>query len=77
MDRILNSEEIDLEWEKAVGQFRLTLNGIMKPLRLYGQGDYVDSAIEEIVSLAIQLYQRLEGVDEPFIVNHDRLRHWK
>jgi len=66
----------DEQWDKAVGQFRLTLNGILKPLRLYGQGYYVDSASEEIVSLAIQLHEKLSGLDErPYIVNHEKL-HW-
>ena len=63
-------------WDKAVGQFRLSLNSIMKPLRLYGQGQYVDSAIEELVSLALQLNTKLSGIDEePYRINHDKL-HW-
>ena len=63
-------------FDTAVGQFRLTLNTqIMSPLRLYGMGHYVDTAIEEIVSLAIQLHQRLEGIDQPYHVNTDKL-HW-
>jgi len=65
----------DEHWDKAVGQFGIALNGIMKPLRLYGQNDYVDTATKEIVSLAIQLHHRLEGVDEPFHVNHDKLHY--
>lgn len=64
----------DTEWEKAVGQLRLALNIVLNPLRLYGQNTYVDSATEEIVSLALQLHNRLEGVDEPFTVNHNLLR---
>jgi len=65
----------DTDWSKAIGQFRLALNGIMNPLRMYGQGFYVDSASEEIVSLALQLHNRLEGVDEPYFVNYEKL-HW-
>ena len=65
----------DEDWDKAVGQLRLALNGVLKPLRLYGQGHYVDTATEEIVSLAIQLYTKLSGVDMPYIVNHEKL-HW-
>lgn len=65
----------DENWEKCIGQFKLALNGIMKPLRLYGQDTYVDSATKEIESLAIQLHHRLGGIDEPFHVNHDRLHH--
>ncbi len=66
----------DEKWGKAIGQFRLVLNGVMNPLRLYGQGHYVDTVSEEIVSLAIQLHEKLSGLDErPYIVNHDKL-HW-
>jgi len=63
------------DFDKCTGQFRLALNTIMNPLRLYGQGFYVDSASEEIVSLAVQLHQKLNGLDIPYRVNHDKL-HW-
>ena len=58
---------------KALGQFRLALNGILNPLRLYGQGAYVDSAAEEIAKLAWQLHWKLEGVDMPYEIPH---LHW-
>ena len=67
------SEEED--FDKAVGQFRLSINSVMYPLRLYGQKDYVRSATEEVISLALQLHNRLSGVDEPFIINHDKLHY--
>ena len=71
----MTEEEEELEFDKAVGQFRLTLNtNIMQPLRMYGQSDYVDSAVEEIISLAIQLHLKLGGVDIPYQVNSDKLR---
>ena len=63
------------EFDKALGQFRLQLNGIMNPLRLYGQGHYVETASEEIVSLAIQLHLKLYGVDIPYYVNYDKLHY--
>lgn len=66
---------MDEEWDKAIGQLKLALNTVLKPLRLYGQGGYVDSVTEEIVSLAVQLHERLSGVDRPYTVNHDKL-HW-
>ena len=62
------------EFDKCVGQFRLSLNIIMKPLRKYGQNDYVDSVTEEIISLAIQLYLKLGGIDIPYQINHEKLR---
>ncbi len=65
----------DEEWEKAIGQFRLNLNGVMSPLRLYGQGHYVDTAIDEIESLAMQLHEKLSGIDRPYHVNHEKLHY--
>jgi len=73
MSKLEETEE--QSFDKAVGQFRLALNTILHPLRLYGQGLYVDTASEEIVSLALQLHNKLEGLDEPYIINHDKL-HW-
>ena len=58
---------------KVLGQFSMTLNGIMSPLRLYGQEIYVDMVAEEIVSLAWQMHWRLEGIDMPYEV---RDLHW-
>lgn len=71
----LDTNKEDLQWEKAVGQLRLALNIVLKPLRLYGQGHYVDTVTEEIISLAIQLHQRLEGIDEPYHINSDKLHY--
>jgi len=65
----------EAELNKAIGQLRLNLNMVLKPLRLYGQDHYVNTATEEIVSLAIQLHNRLSGIDEPFYVNHDKLHY--
>ncbi len=68
--------EDDPEFDKFVGQFRLALNIIMNPLRMYGQQYYTDSATQEIVGLALQLHWKLSGLDEmPYLVNHEKL-HW-
>ena len=58
---------------KALGQFRLALNGLLKPLRYYGQDVYVDSVTGEIEKLAWQLHWKLEGVDMPYEVDD---LHW-
>jgi len=69
-------ETDDLEFDKFVGQLRLALGVVMRPLRMYGQQNYVDTASEEILSLALQLHQKLSGLDvAPYFVNHDKL-HW-
>jgi len=67
------SEEEEQDFDKILGQFRLALNGIMSPLRKYGQGHYVDGVSEEIVSLAYQLHLKLYGVDIPYYHNDI---HW-
>lgn len=65
----------DETFDKAVGQFKLNINTVLNPLRLYGQGAYVDTATEEIVSLALQLHNKLSGVEEPFVLNHNKLHY--
>jgi len=51
--------------QKAIGQFRLRLVGVMQPFNIYGLGIEIPSAIEEIVKLAIQLHRSLNGEDIP------------
>ena len=53
---------------KAIGQFRLALNGLLKPLQRYGQTDYVIGVAGEILKLAWQLHWKLEGMDMPYEV---------
>ena len=67
--------EDELEFDKAVGQLRFALNGVMEPLRYYGQSIYVDNATDEIISLAIQLHWKLSGLDVPYHINKDKI-HW-
>jgi hypothetical protein len=55
-------------YDKAVGQFRLQLNGIMNCFRCYGLQDDVDGAIIEIIKLAEQFGMRVRGVDKPIHV---------
>ncbi len=64
----------DQEYDKIIGQYRLKLNYLLHPLRLYGQGHYVDTVAEELVSLGVQLHMRLSGVDIPFEVRENI--HW-
>ena len=55
-----------VDYDKVVGQFKLKLNGIMKPVRMYGQADYVDQAMPVILRLALQLHEKLMGNDAPY-----------
>ena len=63
------------KFDKCLGQFRLTLGEVLHPLRMYGQQDYVDTAAQEIVSLAIQLHWKLSGLDIPYYVNKGKLHY--
>jgi len=66
----------DMSFDKAVGLLRFALNKVMKPLELYGQTHYVRTAVEEIISLSVQLHWKLSGLDEmPYHINEELL-HW-
>jgi len=59
-----------VEREKAIGQFRLQLNGVFEPFCgkvHYGQNVFVPQAIEEIIELSLKLHNRLNGVDMPMV----------
>jgi len=58
----------DEEWAKLLFQTRGQLNAILNPLRIYGQGIYVDGAIEELLILFDKFGQRVRGKDVPVIV---------
>ena len=58
----------DESYRKALGQFRLQLNGIMNNFRCYGLDDDVDGACEEIIKLAEQFSMRTRGKDTPIKV---------
>ena len=55
-------------YDKAVGQFRLQLNGIMNCFRCYGLNEDVDGACNEIVKLAELFGMRVRGKDVPIKV---------
>ena len=56
------------KYDKALGQFRLQLNGIMNCFRCYGMEKDVDEAMVEIVKLAEQFSMRTRGKDIPIKV---------
>lgn len=57
------------DFDKIIGSYRLKLNGLLQPLTMYGQGDYVAQLVGELESLGIQLHLRLSGVDMPFMTS--------
>jgi len=60
------------EYKKAVGQFRLQLNGVFQPFKLYGLDILIPGAIDEVVELAEQFGMRVRGVDVPIILTKQR-----
>jgi len=44
----------------------------MQPFHLYGLSIHVAPAIEEIVKLALQLHERLNGADIPIQVSNNK-----
>ncbi len=60
------------DYDKAVGQLRLQLNGVLSPFQSYGLDVFVPGAITEIVKLCEDFSLRTRGVDKP--IDIDRIR---
>lgn len=60
------------EYDKAVGQLRLQLNGVMVPFQQYGQNVFVQQAIEEIVRLTEDFGLRVRGIPKPIALDYVR-----
>ncbi len=56
------------QYDKALGQFRLQLNGIMNCFKCYGLDNDVEGACEEIIKLAEQFSMRIRGKNVPIKV---------
>jgi len=59
-------------YKKAIGQFRLQLNGVFEPFKFYGLKEYVPGAIAEIVKLAEDFSLHTRGVDKPISLDYVR-----
>jgi len=57
------------EYDKAVGQLRLQLNGVMSPFRQYGQDVFIPQAINEIIRLAEDYGLRVRGIPKPIALS--------
>jgi hypothetical protein len=75
MDNHLIDESLtEEEFDSIIGHYRLKLNGLLKPLRMYGQGEYVDMVTNQLVSIGVQLHFKLSGIDEsPYVIEDI---HW-
>lgn len=58
----------DEEWNKLMFHTRSQVTAILNPLRAYGQGVYVDGAIEELMKLFDLFSQYVRGKDIPVMV---------
>ena len=62
----------DKDYKKAVGQFRLSLNGVLENFKMYGMEVYIPGAIDEIIKLAEDFSLRVRGVDKPISIDYVR-----
>jgi len=65
----------DEEYQKAIGQLRLQLNGVFQPFQAYGLNVFIPGAIEETIKLAEDFSLRVRGYDKP--IDLDRIRRKK
>ena len=56
------------DYDKALGQFRLQLGGILNCFRVYGLDMDVDETFDEIIKLTEQFGMRVRGKDIPIKV---------
>lgn len=56
------------DYDKAVGQLRLQLNGVFADFHKYGLDIYVPGAIDKCVSLAEDFSLRTRGLDHPIVL---------
>ena len=62
----------DEEYQKAIGQFRLQLNGVFEPFNCYGLDVFIPGAMTEIIKLTEDFSLRVRGYDKPIDLNRIR-----
>lgn len=62
----------DEQYRKLEGIFKLQLNKVMEPFRMYGLGDHIPGAIDEIVKLTVDFSLVLRGKDKPVSIDYVR-----
>ena len=60
------------EYDKAIGQTMLNVAASLYPLRMYGQGEYVDQALVEIKKMVEDFGLRVRGIDKPISLEQVR-----
>ena len=59
-------------YRKAVGQLRLALNDVFGCFNMYGQGDLIKGAVEEVIELAEKFGKRVRKKDIAISLEHRR-----
>lgn len=62
----------DEQYRKIEGIFRLQLNKVMEPFRMYGLSEYIPGAIDEVVKLAVDFSLVMRGKDKPVSIDYVR-----
>ena len=60
------------DYEKAVGQLRIAIGGVLNTFNMYGMSVYFLGAQTELVNLAEDFGQRIRGVDKPISLEYVR-----
>ena len=59
-----------MDRDKAIGQHRLAVAGVLSVFDIYGMGTHISEATNQLEVLAMQLHERLSGNDVPIGVRH-------
>ena len=59
-------------YRKAVGQLRLALNDVFSCFNMYGQGDLIKGAVEEVIELAEKFGKRVRKKDIAISLDYRR-----
>jgi len=62
----------DKEYKKLEGIFRLQLNEVFKPFNMYGLGEFIPGAINEVVALTVDFSLVTRGKDKPISIQYVR-----
>jgi len=59
----------DEQYQKATGQLRLQLNGLMSVFHGYGQDVFIPEVINEIIKMTEDFGLKVRGVDKPIALS--------
>jgi hypothetical protein len=65
------------EYQKALDSVQASLNDLLFPLRMYGQGEYCDETHHQIMELFEDFGLRVRGLDVPISSEVIKREHWR